>query len=68
MKEKDNNLRELSTNDLIEKLDGETAHLTKLRLTHAINPLDNPNTLKAYRRSIAKIKTELRRREIEQSK
>jgi large subunit ribosomal protein L29 len=64
---KEEGLRELSTSDLIEKLDVETTHLTKLRLNHAVNPLDNPNTLKAYRRSIARIKTELRRREIEQS-
>ncbi|MCL2040908.1 MAG: 50S ribosomal protein L29 [Bacteroidales bacterium] len=64
---KEEGLKELSTNDLIERLDNETTHLTKLRLNHAVNPLDNPNTLKAYRRSIARIKTELRRREIEQS-
>jgi large subunit ribosomal protein L29 len=67
MNKKDDNLRELSTSDLIEKLDGETLHLTKLRLNHTVNPLDNPNTLKVYRRSIARIQTELRRREIEQS-
>ena len=64
---KDEGLKELSTNDLIEKLEVETTHLTKLRLNHAVNPLDNPNTMKAYRKSIARIKTELRRREIEQS-
>ncbi|MCL2510458.1 MAG: 50S ribosomal protein L29 [Bacteroidales bacterium] len=60
-------LIEMSTNDLIEKLEVETSHLTRLRLNHAVNPLDNPNTLKAYRKSIARLKTELRRREIEQS-
>ncbi len=64
---KEEGLRELSTSDLIERLEGETMHLTKLRLNHAVNPLDNPNTLKAYRKSIARIKTELRRREIEKS-
>jgi large subunit ribosomal protein L29 len=64
---KDEGLKELSTNDLMEKLEVETTHLTKLRLNHAVNPLDNPNTMKAYRKSIARIKTELRRREIEQS-
>ena len=64
---KEEGLREMSTSDLIEKLDLEITHLTRLRLNHAVNPLDNPNTLKAYRKSIARIKTELRRREIEQS-
>jgi large subunit ribosomal protein L29 len=62
---KEEGLRELSTADLIDKLEGDTAHLIKLRLNHTVNPLDNPNTLKTYRKSIARIKTELRRREIE---
>jgi large subunit ribosomal protein L29 len=65
---KEEGLLELSTADLIEKLEGETAHLTKLRMNHAVNPLDNPNALVTSRKSIARIKTELRRREIEQSK
>ena len=64
---KEEGLKEMSTNDLIEKLDLDITHLTRLRLNHAVNPLDNPNTLKVYRKSIARIKTELRRREIEQS-
>jgi large subunit ribosomal protein L29 len=66
MKKKEN-LREFSTNDLIEKLDNDVMHLTKLNLNHAVNPLDNPNTLGDYRRTIARIKTELRRREIEKN-
>lgn len=65
---KEESLRELSTSDLVERLEGETLQLTRLRLNHAVNPLDNPNTLKAYRKSIARIKTELRRREIENIK
>jgi large subunit ribosomal protein L29 len=64
---KEEGLRELPTSDLIERLDRDSAHLTKLRLNHAVNPLDNPNTLKTYRRSIARIETELRRRELEQN-
>jgi len=64
---KEEGLIEMSTTDLIEKIELETNHLTKLRLNHTVNPLDNPNTLKTYRRSIARMKTELRRREIEKS-
>jgi len=63
---KEEGLKELPTSDLIERLDRDSAHLTRLRLNHAVNPLDNPSTLKAYRKSIARINTELRRREIEQ--
>lgn len=67
MKEKEV-LRDLSNNDLKERLDSERMQLTKLQLNHAVNPLENPNKLKAYRRSVARILTEIRRREIENVK
>ncbi|MDD4847686.1 MAG: 50S ribosomal protein L29 [Bacteroidales bacterium] len=61
-------LRDLSNADLKERLEGERIQLTKLQLNHAVNPLENPNKLKAYRRSVARILTEMRRREIEKEK
>jgi large subunit ribosomal protein L29 len=58
-------IRELSTADLKERLEDETRQLVKLRLNHAVSPLENPNKIKAYRKIIARIKTELRKRELE---
>ena len=58
-------IRELSTSDLLERLEEEKKQLTKLRLNHAVSPLENPNMISAARKGIAKIKTELRKREIE---
>jgi large subunit ribosomal protein L29 len=59
-------ISELSTADLKERLEIEVKQLTKLRINHAVSQLENPMKLRAYRKTIARIKTELRRREIEE--
>ncbi|MCD4698564.1 MAG: 50S ribosomal protein L29 [Bacteroidales bacterium] len=59
-------IRELSTVDLKERLEDETKQLVKLKLNHAVSPLENPNKIKVYRKIIARIKTELRKRELEE--
>jgi large subunit ribosomal protein L29 len=59
-------IRELSTAELKERLEEESKQLVKLRLNHAVSPLENPNKIKAYRRTIARIKTEVRKRELEE--
>ncbi|MBM3434703.1 MAG: 50S ribosomal protein L29 [Bacteroidetes bacterium] len=58
-------IRELSTAELLESLENESKQLVKLRLNHAVSPLENPNKIKAYRKTIARLKTELRKRELE---
>ncbi|MBQ7734606.1 MAG: 50S ribosomal protein L29 [Bacteroidales bacterium] len=58
-------IKELSTPDMIERLAEEKERLTKLKLTHAVSPIENPETIKEVRRTIARLKTELRRRELE---
>jgi large subunit ribosomal protein L29 len=59
-------IRELSTAELLERLEEESKQLVKLRLNHSVSPLENPNKIKAYRKIIARIKTELRKRELEE--
>ncbi len=58
-------IKELSTSDLRERLDEERKQLTRLRLNHAVSPLENPMKIKEYRRTVARILTELRKRELE---
>ena len=58
-------IKELSTIELKERLEEEEKQLTKLKLNHAVSPLENPNVIKEYRRTVARIKTELRKRELE---
>lgn len=57
-------IRELSTPDLIERIDTEKTMLVRLRLNHAITPLDNPQKLKQARKNIARLMTELKAREL----
>ena len=57
---------ELSTPDLKDRLEEEKKQLTKLKLNHAVSPLENPNKIKDYRKTIARIKTELTKRELAQ--
>ena len=58
-------ITDLSTADMVERLKDEQERLTKMKLSHAISPLENPQTIKEQRRTIARLKTELRRRELE---
>ena len=59
-------ITELSTNDLVERLDEEKKQLTRLKLNHAVSPLENPNKIKVYRKTIARLNTELRKRIVEE--
>lgn len=58
-------ITDLSTPDMLERLKEEQERLTKMKLSHAISPLENPQSIKEQRRTIARLKTELRRRELE---
>jgi len=58
-------IRELSTPELIERLDEERMQLNKLKMNHAVSPLENPNKIKAYRRTVARLVTELHKRNME---
>ncbi|OFY58185.1 MAG: 50S ribosomal protein L29 [Bacteroidetes bacterium RBG_19FT_COMBO_42_10] len=63
---KTSEIRELSTSDLIERIDTEKTMLVRMKLNNAITPLDNPQKLKQTRLTIARLLTELRARESKQ--
>ena len=62
---KQESIREMSTADLNDRLDQAREQLVKMRLNHAVSPLDNPNQIRETRKNIARYLTELRRRELE---
>jgi len=64
MKQKREEYRELTDSDLKERLDAEINLLNQLSINHTITPLDNSSSLREKRRNIARIKTELRAREL----
>ena len=57
-------IKGLDTKELEERLETEVAKLQNMKLNHAITPLENPSLIKAARRDIARMKTELRLREL----
>ena len=59
-------VKELSTKELIERMDAETVRLEQMTINHSISPLDNPAQIKMQRRMIARMKTILRQRELNQ--
>ncbi|HSN50528.1 MAG TPA: 50S ribosomal protein L29 [Bacteroidales bacterium] len=61
---KTSEIKELSTPDLVERIDTEKTMLVRMKLNHAITPLDNPQKLKQAKLTIARLLTELRAREI----
>ena len=57
---------QLTTKELRERLKDERTHLTKSKMTHAVSPVENPLKLRTDRRTVARILTELRKRELEE--
>ena len=57
-------IKELNNKEILERLDVEKGHLDRLKMNHAISPLDNPLQIKEVRRTVGRLATELRQREI----
>ena len=57
-------IREIATNELVERIQTEEANYNQMVLNHSISPLANPAQIKQLRRTIAKMKTVLRQREL----
>lgn len=55
-------IKELSTAELNERLVEERKQYLKLKMNHAVSPLENPMKIKDYQRTIARMLTELRHR------
>ena len=64
MNKKGTDLNELTLQELQDKLQDERSTLTKLRFNHTVSPIENPMQLRAKRKELARILTELRKREI----
>jgi|TARA_B100001093_G_scaffold314393_1_gene299974 large subunit ribosomal protein L29 len=64
MKQKE--VKELSIDELNEKLVSIQKELSDLKMTHAISPIENPMQIKNLRRTIARINTELTARSIQE--
>ncbi len=59
-------LQDFTTDDLKSELDETVTQYQKLNFDHTIKGLDNPLRLREVRRDIARIKTELKKRQLSQ--
>ena len=57
-------IKELSTADLTERLEQMEKDYAQLKMNHSVSPVDNPAQIRRDRRMIARVKTELRQREL----
>ena len=57
-------IKELSTAELQERVEADVTRYAQMKMNHAISPLENPGMLKNMRRDIARMKGELRSREL----
>lgn len=59
---KQEEITQLSLEDLKDRLDNSTEQLEKLILTHKVSPIENPLQIKSLRKTIARLNTELTKR------
>ena len=57
-------IRELATAELAERIETEVANLDNMKFNHTISPLEDHSQIKKLRRDIARMKGELRQREL----
>jgi len=61
---KNSEIRDLSVEEIKDRIAEEKALYTKLKFSHAVSAIENPMKIKETRKTIAKLNTELRSREL----
>lgn len=58
-------IKELTTQELQERIEGARKSYEENRIAHAVSPSDNPAQLRKLRRDVARMMTVLRQREVQ---
>ena len=58
-------LKDLNVKDLEARISEDELRLKKLQFAHTISPLENPMSIRDLRRDLSRLKTELKKRELE---
>jgi large subunit ribosomal protein L29 len=61
---KNSEIKELTTAEIVEKIMITREELIRMRLNHSVNPLENPMKIRFTRKNIARLNTELRKRQL----
>jgi large subunit ribosomal protein L29 len=62
---KTSEITELTTSEIIERIENSNEDLVRMKLNHSVNPLDNPMKIRYARKNIARLNSELRKRQLE---
>ena len=59
-----NSMKDLNEGDLKARIQEDELRLKKLEFAHAISPLENPMSIRSLRRELARLKTELKKKQL----
>jgi large subunit ribosomal protein L29 len=59
-----NSLKEMTIEAIIARISDDELRLKKLHFAHAVTPLENPMNIRALRKDISRLKTELTKRQL----
>lgn len=59
---KQEEIKQLSDSDLLNKIKEENESLRKLKINHAVSPIENPIKIRGGRKLVARLQTELNSR------
>ncbi|TRX24923.1 50S ribosomal protein L29 [Flavobacterium franklandianum] len=62
---KQSEIKDLSAAELQEKLNQTKKAYADLKMAHAISPIENPLQIRSVRRAVARLATELTKRELQ---
>ena len=57
-------IQTLNEQDLVARIKEDELRLKKLEFAHAISPLENPMSIRNLRREVARLKTELKKKQV----
>ena len=58
-----NSLKDMSEADLKSRIEEDELRIKKLKFAHAVSPLENPMNIRGVRKDLARLKTELRKKQ-----
>ena len=56
-------IKEMTTEEISARVVAESSSLDKLKMNHAVSPLESPLVIRSTRRTLARLKTELNKRQ-----
>lgn len=61
---KQSEIVQLTTDELVERLEVESEALSQLKMSHTVSQLENPMQLRFKKKTVARLKSEIRKREL----